>query len=88
MDMDEEPPLSGEGDLAAAMISSSVTGIVLKAIEHGVYDVYSTRQTRKLADLLDVIAEYIGKDGQKYRVSAGLATDDAARLLIHFYRVC
>jgi hypothetical protein len=69
MDLDEEPPLSAEGDLAAAMISSSVTNIVLKAIEHGVYDVCSTKQTRNLADLLDVIGEYIGKEGSKYRVS-------------------
>lgn len=69
MDSDEEPPLSAEGDLAAAMISSSVTSIVLKAIENGVYDVCSTKQTRNLADLLDVIGEYIGKEGPKYRVS-------------------
>jgi hypothetical protein len=69
MDLDDEAALSPEGDLAAAMISSSVTNIILRAIEHGVYDVYSTRQTRNLADLMDVVGEYIGKDGPKYRVS-------------------
>jgi hypothetical protein len=70
MDVDEELPLGVDGDLAAAMVSSAVTNIITKSVEHGVYDVYSTRQTRNLADLVDVVGEYLGKDGAKYRVSA------------------
>lgn len=66
---DDEPPLGADGDLAAAMISSTVTHLIQQSVEAGVYDVYSTQQTRSLADLVDVIGEYIGKDGLKYRVS-------------------
>lgn len=69
MDLDEEPPLGPDGDLAAAMISSSVTGIITNAAQKGVYDVYSLRQTRRLTDLIDMTGEFIGRTGQKYRVS-------------------
>lgn len=69
MDLDEESPLGTDGDLAAAMISSAVTGIITNAASNGVYDVYSTRQTRRLTDLIDMTGEFIGKTGAKYRVS-------------------
>lgn len=70
MDMsdDEEPPLAPEGDMAAAMVASLVTRLVERAISAGEYDVYSAGQTRRLGDLVDLISDYTGKEGQKYKV--------------------
>lgn len=65
---DEEPPLAPEGDMAAAMVASLVTRLVERAITAGEYDVYSAGQTRRLGDLVDLISDYTGKEGQKYKV--------------------
>jgi GC-rich sequence DNA-binding factor len=67
---DEEPPLAPEGDMAAAMVASLVTRLVERAITAGEYDVYSAGQTRRLGDLVDLISDYTGKEGQKYKVGA------------------
>lgn len=67
-DDDEEPPLAPEGDMAAAMVASLVTRLVERAIRAGEYDVYCAAQTRRLGDLVDLIGDVTGKDGQKYKV--------------------
>ncbi|KAI5451159.1 hypothetical protein NCC49_002035 [Naganishia albida] len=66
-DDDEEPPLAPEGDMAAAMVASLVTRLVERAIRAGEYDVYCAAQTRRLGDLVDLIGDVTGKDGQKYK---------------------
>jgi hypothetical protein len=70
---DEEPPLAPEGDMAAAMVASLVTRLVERAITAGEYDVYSAGQTRRLGDLVDLISDYTGKEGQTYKVRRWLA---------------
>lgn len=64
----EEPPLAPEGDMAAAMVSGAVTRLVINAVEAGEYDPYSLKQTRRLVDLVDLVSDYTGKEGGKYKV--------------------
>jgi GC-rich sequence DNA-binding factor len=68
-DDDEEPPLGPEGDLIPEMVSRAVVPLLVKALENGAYDPYSTPQTRRAVDLADVISELTGKDSRKYTVS-------------------
>lgn len=68
-DEGEEPPLGPDGDLVPAMVSSAVTVLVTKYIEAGGYDIYSSVQTRRLTDLVDLIGELTGKESGKYKVS-------------------
>ncbi|KAJ9107743.1 hypothetical protein QFC21_001204 [Naganishia friedmannii] len=63
----EEPPLAPEGDMAGAMVSGAVTRLVINAVEAGEYDPYSLRQTRRLVDLVDLVSDYTGKEGGKYK---------------------
>lgn len=68
IDDDEEAELGSDGDLVAAIVSSSVTPLVVKALESGSYDPYSIKQTRKAVDLADVISELTGRDSVKFKV--------------------
>ncbi|OXG25371.1 GC-rich sequence DNA-binding factor [Cryptococcus neoformans Ze90-1] len=65
-DMDEEPPLSPEGDLVASMVSTAVVPLLTKIFEAGAYDPYSAPQTRRAVDLTDVVADLTGKDSRKF----------------------
>jgi GC-rich sequence DNA-binding factor len=69
-DDDDEPPLGPEGDLIPEMVSRAVVPLLVKALENGAYDPYSTPQTRRAVDLADVISELSGKDSRKYTVSS------------------
>ena len=68
-DEDEEYPLAPEGDLAAEMVSKTVVPILVKSFENGGYDPYSTKQTRRAIDLVEVIRELTGTDSRKVTVS-------------------
>lgn len=66
-DMEMEPELGEEGDLATEMVSKAVVPRLIKAFDGGGYDPYSAPQTRRAIDLLDVVAELTGKDSKKYQ---------------------
>ncbi|KGB78044.2 GC-rich sequence DNA-binding factor [Cryptococcus deuterogattii R265] len=65
-DLDEEPPLSPEGDLVASMVSTAVVPLLTKIFEAGAYDPYSAPQTRRAVDLTDVVADLTSKDSRKF----------------------
>ncbi|WVQ75090.1 hypothetical protein IAR50_004699 [Cryptococcus sp. DSM 104548] len=65
-DMDDQAPLSCDGDLIASMVSSAVVPLLTKTFEAGAYDPYSAPQTRRAVDLADVVAELTGKDSRKF----------------------
>lgn len=83
----EGPPLAPEGDMAGAMVSGAVTRLVINAVEAGEYDPYSLTQTRRLVDLVDLISDYTGKEGGKYKVSRSLGhlVEKTTRTLILSY---
>ncbi len=72
-DMDE-PEMGPDGDLVPPMVSSAVIPIVIKAFESGAYDVYSGLQTRRVVDLVDMVASHTGRDNAKFRVSTDIVT--------------
>lgn len=66
MDLDDEPPLGPDGDLVVEMVQKAVVPLLTKHFEAGAYDPYSTPQTRRAIDLVEVVAELTGKDSKKY----------------------
>ena len=70
VDDEDEAELGSDGDLVAAIVSSSVTPLVVKALESGSYDPYSVKQTRKAIDLADVISDLTGRESAKFKVSS------------------
>lgn len=72
--MDDEPPLGPDGDLNAQMVNDAVVPLLIKAFENGAYDPYSTPQTRRAIDLLEVVEGLAGKDSRKFTVSTALVS--------------
>ena len=66
MDVDDEPPLGPDGDLVIEMVSKTVVPLLTKQFENGSYDPYSTPQTRRAIDLVEVVADLTGKTSPKY----------------------
>jgi GC-rich sequence DNA-binding factor len=66
MDIDDEPPLGPDGDLVVEMVQKAVVPLLTKHFEAGAYDPYSTPQTRKSIDLVEVVGDLTGKDSKKY----------------------
>ena len=66
MDLDDEPPLGPDGDLVIEMVQKAVVPLLTKHFEAGAYDPYSTPQTRRAIDLVEVVADLTGKDSKKY----------------------
>jgi GC-rich sequence DNA-binding factor len=66
---DDEPPLGPEGDLVPEMVTRAVVPLLVKSLENGAYDPYSTPQTRRAVDLADVVSELTGRDSRKFTVS-------------------
>ena len=66
MDIDDEPPLGPDGDLVFEMVQKTVVPLLIKQFESGALDPYSTPQTRKSIDLIEVVGELMGKGHSKY----------------------
>ncbi|KAL1412967.1 hypothetical protein Q8F55_000716 [Vanrija albida] len=65
-DMDLEPDVGEEGDLATEMVSKAVVPLFIKGLEVGAYDPYSTPQTRRSVDMVEVIGDLTRKESRKY----------------------
>jgi GC-rich sequence DNA-binding factor len=66
--MEEDPPVGPDGDLVSDMVSKAIIPLLVKAFDAGVYDPYSSAQTRRAVDLADMVAHLTGKDGRKLTV--------------------
>ncbi|ORX37954.1 nineteen complex-related protein 2-domain-containing protein [Kockovaella imperatae] len=66
IDMEGDPPLSPEGDLVVDMVAKAVVPLLNKIIQSGGYDAYSSMQTRKALDLVEVVRDLVGPENKKY----------------------
>ncbi|RXK36353.1 hypothetical protein M231_06390 [Tremella mesenterica] len=66
-EIEDEIPLGPEGDLIPELISKVVVPLLVNMLENGAYDPYSSKQTRRAGDLLDMIGELIGKENKKFQ---------------------
>lgn len=66
---DEEPELGPEGDLVSAMMSTAIIPKLCQTIERGGFDPYSSKDVRRLIDLVEEIEVYVPRTEPKFEVS-------------------
>ena len=67
---DEEPELGPDGDLVSAMISTAIIPKLCKIIEKGGFDPYSSKNVRRLIDVVEEIEVSVPKTELKFEVRA------------------
>jgi GC-rich sequence DNA-binding factor len=66
----DETELGPDGDLVSAMISTAVIPRLCKMIEGGTFNPYSSKDLRRVLDLVEEVEAHVDKSQAKFQVSS------------------